>query len=121
MNKNDEKRRAPRIESSGHGKVRSSVAMRVLDVSTVGLQMEVSAALRPGSIYELDADIDGLPLAARVRITRCRAGSYAADGKGGRVLLFRAGAEFIEVKGEVFRDWMERRTQDVRGQLAEPA
>jgi len=30
-----------------------------------------------------------------VRVTRCRAGGFIPDGKGGRLLQFRAGAEFV--------------------------
>jgi hypothetical protein len=111
--------------SDVHGRVKSTVAVRVVDISEAGVQMELSAALRPGSTYELSVDLDGIALSGVVRITRCRAGGYVPDGKGGRLLLFRAGAEFIQLDGtgaKDFREWITRRTPESRpkGELVEP-
>jgi hypothetical protein len=125
LEKKADKRRSPRIPSNALGRVKSSVSVKVLDISSVGLQLELAAALRPGSTYELTVELDGMPLAAVVRITRCRAGGYVPDGKGGRLLLYRAGAEFLTFEGDsarVFKDWMQRRSPDSQasGQLLEP-
>src|SRR5437870_2956598 len=125
MSKDGEKRRSPRVPSDALGRVKSSVSVKVIDISTVGVQFELAAALRPGSTYELSVDLDGFPLAALVRITRCRAGGQVPDGKGGRLLLYRAGAEFIHFDGDLgkdFKEWVERRTPDttVEGHLLEP-
>jgi len=107
-----ERRRSPRLvlERVAHGKLRSAVPVHVLDLSGDGMQLEVSSSLRPGSLYELQASVNGIPLAAVVRITRCKAGGYASDGHGGKLLVFRAGAEFVSLEGEHagdFRDWVQ--------------
>jgi hypothetical protein len=110
-----EKRRSPRIpvESGGHGRLRATVPVTVIDVSSDGMQIEVAASLRPGSMYDLKADVNGIPFAAQVRITRCCAGGYLPDGKGGRFLLFRAGAEFVRLDGDNVDDlisWVNKMT-----------
>ena len=65
------------------------------DISPGGLRLELAASLRPGAVYDLLADLPGHHLAAQVRVTRCAAGGFRDDGKGGRFLLYRAGAEFL--------------------------
>ncbi|MEO8056290.1 MAG: hypothetical protein ABI768_14115 [Acidobacteriota bacterium] len=67
----------------------------VLNVSATGLLMELPSALRPGSTCDLAATLAGIPFAALVRVTRCRAGGFAADDQGARVLVYQAGAEFV--------------------------
>ena len=55
----------------------------------------------------------GAPFSGLVRITRCRAGGFASDDKGGRVLLFRAGGEFVglsERQREALRLALSKRT-----------
>ena len=125
MTNKDEKRRSRRVpvESGGHGRVKASVPFTIVDVSGVGMQLEVATALRPGSTYDLSAEIDGFSLSAQVRITRCRAGGYVPDGKGGRLLLYRAGAEFLDMPdghAKQLHDWMETRDGAQSGQLVEP-
>lgn len=94
-----ERRRSPRtrVAKGSVGRLRATVPFAVLDVSEHGMLLELSTSLRPGSVYDLKADLPGCPFGAQVRITRCTAGGYAEDGRGGRLLLFRAGAEFIVV------------------------
>ncbi|HKC23715.1 MAG TPA: PilZ domain-containing protein [Thermoanaerobaculia bacterium] len=115
MANRDEKRRTPRvpIARGGHGRVKAAVPVTVIDVSRAGMLLELAAALRPGSVYDLSAQLDDIALSTQVRITRCRAGSYVPDGKGGRLLLFRAGAEFVELpptQATLLQDWVDRRT-----------
>ena len=127
---NGEKRRVPRVavesRRGGHGKVKAAVPVTVIDVSGAGMQLEIASALRPGSVYDLSAQLDGLALEAQVRITRCRAGGYVPDGKGGRLLLFRAGAEFVGLpvaQATQLQAWMDRRAvapPQATGQLVEP-
>ena len=57
--------------------------------------MQLPSALRPGSTCDLTAILAGIPFAALVRVTRCRAGGFAADDQGGRLLLYEAGGEFV--------------------------
>ena len=77
------------------GQIRATVSVEVLDVSPTGLRLELSTPLRPGSVYDLKVDLGGFVLGSPVRITRCSAGGYRDDGRGGRLLLFRAGAEIL--------------------------
>jgi hypothetical protein len=45
-----------------------------------------------------------------VRITRCSASGAVPDGKGGRVLVYRAGAEIVSMERQRdFEDWLSRR------------
>lgn len=90
-------RRAPRIpQAKGtRGQLKSTVPIEILNLSETGLFFEVSSTLRPGSTYDVSATFGGIPFSGLVRVTRCRAGGFAPDGKGGSLLLFRAGGEFV--------------------------
>jgi hypothetical protein len=92
-----ERRRSSRVPAlrGSRGQLRSTVDVDILDLSSDGLRLELSTSLRPGAVYDLKADLGGYPLAVQVRITRCNAGGFRDDGKGGRFLLFRAGAEIL--------------------------
>jgi hypothetical protein len=92
-----EKRRTPRtvLASGTRGQLKSTVATEILNLSETGLLLELPSTLRPGSTYDLSAIFGGVPFSGLVRITRCRAGGFAADDKGGRLLLYRAGGEFV--------------------------
>lgn len=108
-----ERRRAARLPAArgSRGQIRSTVNVDVLDVSALGVRLELSTSLRPGSVYELKVDIGGYVLATQVKITRCSAGGYRDDGRGGRLLLYRAGAEFLWRDGEAteaFAAFLER-------------
>jgi hypothetical protein len=72
----------------------------LLNLSALGVFMELPAALRPGSTCDLSAMLAGIPLTALVRITRCRAGGIAADDTGGRAILYQAAGEFVGLSDE---------------------
>ena len=93
----NEKRRTPRtvLAKGTRGQLKSTVAIEILNLSEMGLLLELPSTLRPGSTYDLSAIFGGVPFTGLVRITRCRAGGFAADDEGGRLLLFRAGGEFV--------------------------
>ena len=59
------------------------IKVDIVNVSPDGLFFEVAMALRPGAIYDLTAKLDAIALSAQIRVTRCRAGSYVDDGRGG--------------------------------------
>jgi hypothetical protein len=87
------------------------VTVEILDVSHCGARLELSTSLRPGSVYDIRADIAGYPLIAHARITRCSAGGYKDDGRGGHLLMFKAGVEFLwdaPERQEEFRKFLER-------------
>ncbi|MGZ5429442.1 MAG: hypothetical protein ACXWFS_10565 [Thermoanaerobaculia bacterium] len=92
-----EKRRTPRtsLAKGIRGHIKSTLAIEILNLSEMGLLVELASTLRPGSTYDLTAIFGGVPFSGLVRITRCRAGGFASDDKGGRVLLYRAGGEFV--------------------------
>jgi hypothetical protein len=92
-----ERRKATRspAKAGSHGRLRSIVEVDIVDLSSDGLRLELATSLRPGAIYGLKADLSGHHLAEQIRITRCSAGGYKEDGRGGRHLLFKAGAEFL--------------------------
>ena len=101
------------------GVLRGAVPVTVVDLSRGGLQLEARASLRPGTTCELTARATDLALTAQVRITRCSASGAVPDGKGGRALVYRAGAEIVSMEsprpGEL-EEWLERRkTRDGGG------
>jgi len=103
-----EKRRTPRtsLARGTRGHLKSTLVAEILNLSEAGLLLELPSTLRPGSTYDLNAILGGVPFTGLVRITRCRAGGFAPDGEGGRLLMFRAGGEFVglsETQLEVLR------------------
>lgn len=105
-----ERRRSPRVrppEGAG-GIIRSTVQVRVEDISLTGVSFQVAGAVRPGSTYAFHAGLDGLELAVPIRITRCK----AASGSKGGGLVYLAGAEFLWESPEDERrlaTWLEGR------------
>lgn len=93
----NDKRRAPRfpMAKGARGQLKSTIPVEVLNLSEMGLLFEVSTTLRPGSTYDLNATFNGVPFSGLVRVTRCRAGGFAADDKGSRLLIYQAGGEFV--------------------------
>lgn len=99
-----DKRRSPRVPQpkGTRGQLKSTVPIEILNLSETGLFFELSSTLRPGSTYDLSATFGGVPFSGLVRVTRCRAGGFASDGKGGSLLLFRAGGEFVGLSEKQF-------------------
>ncbi len=92
-----ERRRSPRVkadEASG-GQLKATIPVNIRNLSADGLLLELRSPLRPGMTYDLEAHVSRTRFAAVVRVTRCRAGGYVEDGRGGRCLLFHAGTEFV--------------------------
>jgi hypothetical protein len=98
----NDKRRAPRISvpKGTRGQFKSTVPVEILNLSETGLLFEVASTLRPGSTYDLSAILGGVSFSGLVRVTRCQAGGFAADAQGGRLLLYRAGGEFVGLSEE---------------------
>ncbi len=91
-----ERRKSPRViaDAACRGRLKTTIPVTILNLSMDGLLMELKAPLRPGMTYDLSATFPASPVSAMVRITRCRAGGTVEDGRGGRCLLFLAGATF---------------------------
>ena len=97
-----DKRRAPRISvaKGTRGQLKSTIPVEILNLSETGLLFEVASTLRPGSTYDLSALLAGVSFSGLVRVTRCSAGGFAADATGGRLLIYRAGGEFVGLTEE---------------------
>jgi hypothetical protein len=91
-----ERRRSPRVmaDEASRGQLKATIPVTIRNLSADGLLLELRSPLRPGMTYDLEAHFPRGAFAAVVRVTRCRAGGYAEDDRGGRCLLFRAGVEF---------------------------
>lgn len=99
------------VDGEGKGHLKATIPVTVVNLSVHGVLLELKAPLRPGMTYELSAFVPEQTLRAVVRVTRCRAGGYAEDGRGGRCLLFRAGAEFASLtpaQGDSIRSAVDR-------------
>lgn len=108
-----EKRRSPRVAAGKEtgGRLKATVPIVIRNVSREGMLFEVSTPLRPGAVYDLKTEIPGFDFSAQLRITRCRAGGYVEDGRGGRILRFEAGAEFQSLDEAAIKElsaWIAR-------------
>ena len=92
-----ERRRSARVKArkGSQGQLRSTVTIDILDLSVDGVRFELSSPLRPQAVYDFRTVIGDLTVATQLRITRCAAGGYRDDGRGGRLLNFKAGGEFV--------------------------
>ncbi len=91
-----ERRRSPRVMAAetSRGQLKATIPVTIRNLSAHGLLLELRSPLRPGMTYDLAAQFPHTAFSAAVRVTRCRTGGYAEDGRGGRCLLFHAGVEF---------------------------
>jgi hypothetical protein len=98
-----ERRSVPRVDlpEPVRAKVKSALPARIMDISSQGAQLEVSAMLRPGVCCDLRISLDDGDVAVRAVVRRCRAMGYGLDEQDRRVLLYRAGVEFVDVAPEV--------------------
>ena len=112
-----ERRKSQRVPigQGGNGKIKASVPVGIRNLSQEGALLEVACPLRPGAAYDLKAVVDELELAVQVKITRCRAGGFVTDERGGRVLLYSAGAEFVTGVESPdlsrLKDWLSRHAE----------
>ena len=97
-----ERRQLPRVSAAeaGSGQLKATIPVTIHNVSAGGVLLELRSPLRPGMSYTLEARFRSAGFAATVEVTRCRAGAYAENGEGGRSLLYRAGAEFVNLSAE---------------------
>jgi hypothetical protein len=93
-----ERRSAPRVTPAQPlaAKLKSALPARVLDVSAGGIQLEVGTSLRPQADCELRVELPDGEITLRARVRRCRAWGFGLDDKDRRVLLYRAGLQFLE-------------------------
>jgi hypothetical protein len=112
-------REYPRVTVQGcEGVLRGSVSVTLLDVSLRGLKLETRSLVRPGTKCELKANLGGHRLECQVLITRCSASGTVPDGRGGRVLVYRAGASIVGMdsgRADELSAWLERQAEDAHG------
>lgn len=95
------RRHEPRTALCGcGGLLRGCFPVTLLDMSIGGLGLETRTGLRPGASYELTANVADSRLVARVLIRRCAAASTVSDGNGGRAVVYRSGASFVDLEAE---------------------
>lgn len=83
-------------------KVKSSLPVRVMDISPRGAQLEVGICLRPNVQCELRVQADDAELSLRATVRRCRAWGFGLNEHDQRVLLYRAGVEFDPIDAGVY-------------------
>jgi len=81
----EERRRSARMKArqGSQGQLRSTLTIDILDLSVDGVRFELSSPLRPQAVYDFRTVIGALTVATQLRITRCAAGGYRDDGRGG--------------------------------------
>ena len=94
-----ERRRSPRFvpESEVYARIKSSITVRIIDVSATGMQVESSSALPPAGQCDIWLPAEDGDVRMRVRVQRCRARFVQGDGASGGGLVYYAGIEFLEV------------------------
>jgi hypothetical protein len=87
------RRRAPRLATRLSGRLKGRVArpVTVVDLSVTGCLVQCGALLDHGAILDLDLDVAGEPLLAKVRVAEAYVDGAAAAPSAG----FLAGLEFL--------------------------
>ena len=94
-----DRRRSPRFTAPDeiYARIKSSIPVRIVDVSQHGMQVESSSALPPAGQCDIWLPAGDGDVRMRIRVQRCRARFVQRqDGLGG--LIYHAGIEFMEIK-----------------------
>jgi hypothetical protein len=83
------------------GRIKTTLASRILDISPFGMRVEVGSALRPTADCDVVVPVGDAELRMRARVLRCRA--YAGDPNDTGGIVFRAGLEFVGLSEEAAR------------------
>jgi hypothetical protein len=96
-NEQDERRRSQRydVETDLTARIRSSIEVRVLNLSEHGILIETPSGLPPKGTCEMTIKAPSGPMVIRARVARCRANMVKKDD-GTVSMLFHAGLEFNE-------------------------
>jgi hypothetical protein len=82
-------------------KLKTSLPARVVDISSRGAQLELMNCLRPNVTCEVRLQLPDGEVLVRANVRRCRAWGFGLDERDQRVLLYRAGVEFLDVSPEI--------------------
>jgi hypothetical protein len=87
------RRRAPRLATRIPGRIKGRVPrpVTVVDLSVTGCLVQCGALLDNGAILDLDLDVAGEPLAAKVRVAESYVDGAAPEPAAG----YLAGLEFL--------------------------
>jgi hypothetical protein len=93
-----ERRRSPRYDTDQeiYARIKSSIPVRIVNVSGHGMMVESSSAVPPAGACDLWVPGDEGDVKLRVRVQRSRAQFVNSDG-GTRGLVYRSGLEFLEM------------------------
>jgi hypothetical protein len=93
-----EKRRSTRYQPTDEifARIKSSIPVRIVDVSRHGMRVESTSALPPAGECDLWIPGDDGDVRVKIRVQRCRARFMQRDD-GYRGLTYQAGLEFIEM------------------------
>jgi len=122
----DERRQAPRVEPRQplRAKVKASVPVRIVDISTGGAQIELATALRPHVSCELRLLLDKNEVIIHSTVRRCRAWGFGFDDADRKVLLYRAGVEFESMPAPLIdrlkAEYLERAVASAPRETATP-
>ena len=96
-----ERRRSERVTPGQdiYARIKSSIPVRIVDVSQHGMQVESTSALPPSGDCDIWLPTDGGDVKMRIHVQRCRA-RFVQSEDGFRGLVYQAGIEFFEVDDE---------------------
>jgi hypothetical protein len=78
-----------------YARIKSSIPVRIVDVSRHGMQVEATSALPPSGECDIWLPTDGGDIRTRVRVQRCRA--RFVQSKEFQGLMYQAGVEFVDL------------------------
>ena len=95
-----DRRRSRRVvaDQEIYARIKSSIPVRIVDVSRHGMQVEATSALPPSGECDIWLPTDGGDIRTRVRVQRCRA--RFVQSKEFKGLMYQAGVEFLELDQE---------------------
>jgi c-di-GMP-binding flagellar brake protein YcgR len=93
-----ERRRSERFspDQDIYARIKSSIPVRIVDVSRHGMQVESTSALPPSGECDIWLPTNDGDVRMRIRVQRCRA-RFVQSEDGFRGLVYQAGIEFLEV------------------------
>jgi len=93
-----ERRRSQRYQADQeiYARIKSSIPVKIVDVSGHGMMVESSSAVPPAGACDLWVPGDNGDVKLRVRVQRSRA-QFVNGHNGGRGLVYRSGLEFLEM------------------------
>lgn len=114
-----ERRRSQRMvaDQEIYARIKSSIPVRIVDISRHGMQVEATSALPPSGECDIWLPSDGGDIRTRVRVQRCRA--RFVQSKEFQGLMYQAGVEFLDLDQEA-KSALDRIITQVAGNEFDP-